>query len=106
FLGLRANSRWVLWSVLPIYLSLYCFFPFLLSHYAIVPAPAVVLGIVIGWHVLETLSPQRIRSGASMLPAIATAALVRRAFVEPAPEYLRPTMWFSEKVMSAQIQPP
>jgi hypothetical protein len=50
-LGLR-GPRWVLWAWLPLFVGLYVFWPFVLEHYCLIPAPAVILTIVLGARVV------------------------------------------------------
>jgi len=107
-LGLAARWRWVLWSMLVLYLILYTFFPFMLSHYVIVPAPAVVLGILIGKSVVERWTPQKWRAAAQVFLTLAVAALALRELPEFDREklddgYDRPTMRFASNILPRQV---
>ena len=110
-LGLRHNARWIFWSMLPLYLALYAMFPFLLPHYAIVPAPAVLLGVLIGKRVLEDLLPQRRRPMCNLILSLAIAVVAVATLPEFDRErlddgYPRPTMWYAARVMPDQVRPP
>jgi phosphoglycerol transferase MdoB-like AlkP superfamily enzyme len=57
-LALRGR-RWVLLLILPLFLGLYAFFPFMLAHYTLIPAPAVLFAMLLGKHVVERAWPIR-----------------------------------------------
>lgn len=57
-LGLPDRRRVVLWAALPMFVVLYAFFPYLLRHYAIMAAPAVVLSVLLGANWLQQTYPR------------------------------------------------
>jgi 4-amino-4-deoxy-L-arabinose transferase-like glycosyltransferase len=75
-LALRDLQRWVLFSIFPLFILLYVFSTFFLEHYAVLVAPAVILGVLLGGRELSGAWPviQR-RLFAAFTMAIAVMSL-------------------------------
>jgi hypothetical protein len=56
-LGLTMRARGVVFLLLPAYVLAYSFYTWNLPHYAIIAAPAVILWVLLGAHVVETTWP-------------------------------------------------
>ena len=79
------RRRWVLWSVLPVYIAFYAVFAYLLPHYVVVVAPAVVCGILLGKHALEhrlTEGRPRAAAAASTFLTLSVGALALTGYPE------------------------
>ena len=73
-LGLVTAPRRVLWATLPLFFLAYVPHTFFLEHYAVVFAPAVLLGVVLGFRTLEETWP-RYRDAIASACAIAVLVL-------------------------------
>jgi hypothetical protein len=72
-LGLTTAPRRVVWATLPLFFLAYVPHTFFLEHYSVAFAPAVLLGVVLGFRVLEETWP---RHRAAIASASATAVVV------------------------------
>jgi hypothetical protein len=57
-MGVTDPRRWVVWSMLPLFVVLYFFYTFFLAHYPLIAAPAVLLNILLGVEVIRTTWPR------------------------------------------------
>lgn len=57
-MGLTDRRRWVVWSVLPLFVVLYFFYTFFLAHYPLIAAPAVLVNILLSVEVIRTTWPR------------------------------------------------
>ena len=73
-LGLATTPRRVLWSTLPLFFLAYLPHTFFLEHYAVVFAPAVLLGVVLGVRVMKEAWP-RYRHAIASVSATAVVVL-------------------------------
>jgi hypothetical protein len=58
-LGLTTTPRRVLWATLPLFFLAYVPHTFFLEHYSVAFAPAVLLGVVLGFRALQETWPRR-----------------------------------------------
>ena len=105
------RSAAVLWTMLPLYLLLYASFPFLLPHYAVVPAPAVICGALLVKRGIEQCFPARLSRGAEVFMTVALLGLAIAAIPGIDREtlddgHLRPTMWFAQKLLPQAVTQP
>jgi 4-amino-4-deoxy-L-arabinose transferase-like glycosyltransferase len=105
------KSAAVLWAMLPIYLLLYAAFPFLLPHYAVVPAPAVLCGVLLAKRGIEQRVPQRFARATEVFLTVTFAGLALAAVPGIDRQTLddgrpRPSMWFAEKLMPQAVTEP
>jgi uncharacterized membrane protein YfcA len=104
-LGLTDRRRIVLWTTLPLFVVLYAFFPYLLRHYAIMAAPAVILSVLVGAHWLQRAYPRILSAG---LP-LAIAALALASIPEwqpPGEDRLYLPLRDIEDQLASKVRPP
>ena len=73
-LGLTTIPRRVLWTTLPLFFLAYVPHTFFLEHYAVVFAPAALLGVVLGFRVMGEVWP-RFRDSIASASAVGVVAL-------------------------------
>ena len=84
-LGLSTTPRRVLWATLPLFFLAYLPHTFFLEHYAVVFAPAVLLGVVLAFHVLrETWPRYRDQIGSVSAAAVVVLSLSSLRELNPA----------------------
>ncbi len=106
-LNLRQNRRWVLWAMWPIFCLLYVFFPFLLRHYAVVAAPAILLGVLLGKDWIEARWPNaRVRVTLTLAVALLAIVALPEIDRDVIDDYARPTMVFAAKDLPRLVNPP
>jgi hypothetical protein len=93
-LGLTDRRRWLLWLLLPAYVVAFSFYTWNLPHYAIIVAPAVILWVLLGAHVLESASPR-------LRPALATFLVLTILVLS-----LRETAEFNRLTLDEPFDPP
>jgi hypothetical protein len=100
-LALTRRERWVIGAALPMYVALYAMFAYLLEMYCVVIAPVVILWVLLGKEVAESLAGTGVRREATR--AFLTTAIAGFC-VAALPEvdhqilddgYVTPTMYFS-----------
>lgn len=109
-LALNDRRRWVLWASLPLFFTLYAFYPLFLSHYTLMAAPGMILSMVLGANVIANAWPRHRAMMASLLTLIILAAAIS-SLAELNPEardqyFQTPTLRFIQEVFPAQIKPP
>jgi hypothetical protein len=80
-LGLTTRPRWLVFALLPAYVIAYSFYTWNLPHYAVIAAPAVILWVLLGAHVVETTWP-RWRAALATFLTLSIVALSLRETAE------------------------